>query len=87
MRYSGWISDKEVNASERFIVHSPVRGLIGEASSWEKAHRIAETERLQCAERGRVSDACMFQWEHGHWYAAEDLYEQQNPPWSVARVI
>jgi len=85
MKHRGFISDKTVCSNSPFIVYSHTNGIVAEPPTLEEAQRIWEMEISRCAERGRESDALIFQWLQGHWFLCGDMYDLADVGASAAR--
>jgi hypothetical protein len=67
MKNSAPISGRMVSSDAEFVVFSHTWGVLAEEGDFDRARRTWETELARHAERGRDSDALLFQWSEGHW--------------------
>jgi hypothetical protein len=78
MKHRGFISNKTVCSNSTFIVYSHTKGILAESNTMEGAQHCWELEMARCTERGKESDALVFQWLQGHWLLCGDLYELEH---------
>lgn len=76
MKYRAPIASADVGSDDVYVVYSPTKGVIGSASDRAQARQILEEQMAQCRERGRESDAMLFEWREDHWRMSGSLYDQ-----------
>jgi hypothetical protein len=75
MKNCGVISAKTVCSDLGFIVYSHTNGLLSEHQSLDAAKHDCEHQIAHRAERGKESDALVFEWIYDRWVMCGDLYE------------
>ncbi len=75
MKNCGLISSKLVCSERDFIVYSHTTGLLAERNRLDDAKHDWELEVAHYAERGRESDALIFEWSDDHWMMSGNLYD------------
>ena len=78
MKYVAYIAAKPVRSHYPYIVYGPTAGLLGGCHSVEEARQLWDAELARCRERGKESDALLFEWHRNHWIMCGSLYDVQG---------
>jgi hypothetical protein len=79
MKYSAPIATRIVSSEHPYVIYSHTEGVLSEHETLEGAHREWERQLAQATERGRDSDALLFQWSIHEWTLCGNLYDIEGP--------
>jgi len=87
MNHCAKIASRRVCSEFDYIVFGHTTGVVGGGYTLEEAQRVWQTELAKCRERGKESDALLFQWNLGHWILCGSLYDVQGARGLVQRTL
>ena len=79
MNYSALIATRLVSSECPYIVYSLTYWLISAAHDLDGARRLWKSELAKWRERGRESDAFIFEWRENGWTLCGSLYDSEAP--------